>query len=163
MVSPVFWRNDRGEEISLAARGPALVERDIRESVARARECEVARFANRRAGCDEGSVVYCADAQALRRWLATQKGHSLTHLERGVLRAYAARVLWTRRRLADVGFAVDAKCALCGEQRDTALRRLWQCSAAGPKTARGPVATPELVAEAEREHGRHPVWATGWA
>ena len=89
--------------------GPALVERDIRESVARAHECEVARFANRRAGCGEGSEVNRVGVQAVKRWLATQKGHSLSHLERGVLRAYTTGAFCTRSRLEGVGFEVDAK------------------------------------------------------
>ena len=112
-----------------------MVERDVRESVARARECEIVRFANRRAGCGEGSEVYRVDVQAVRRWLATQKGHNLTQLERGVQRAYAAGALWAKSRLEDVGFEVDARCVLCGEPRDTAFHRIWQCPAEGPTAA----------------------------
>ena len=50
MHSPILWGNDKGVEANLLSNGPALVERDVRESVARARECEIARLANRRAG-----------------------------------------------------------------------------------------------------------------
>ena len=43
VTHPLVWVNERGEKINLLDRGPALVERDVREAVDRMRLQEVAR------------------------------------------------------------------------------------------------------------------------
>ena len=65
----------------------------------------------------------------------------------GFARALCTGALWTKQRMQDVGYLVDASCPRCGGDTDSVYHRLWRCAATAGARAEIPRAAGEDAAE----------------
>ena len=78
--------------------------------------------------CDGAPLLGRVSMAAVTRTLGSRTA-PLDPRGAGVLRSVAAAAVWTKTCLADAGYEVDCRCALCRAAPDTLRHRWWECSA----------------------------------
>ena len=130
-----------GEVINLSTASPKLVQRLLAEETRAGLEREATAALLRRgianpavgiadndgplgpAGSSSERVTFAPVRRVLR-------SSDLDAAQKGCLRAAVSGALWTRRRMADAGYDVDAACPLCQSGADDTLwHRMWECEA----------------------------------
>lgn len=133
--------------LKLTVSAPKDIEKHIARQRSRQRMDDLAMKLKQRIceslNPDEGPL-------SIRLAIKCAASRSTTPLATSLIRAAATHALWTRKRLALVGYVVTARCPLCDNAEDTIFHRLYECEAANE--ARDKILQKEPHFKAIRDH-----------
>ncbi len=157
MASPFVMRDHRDQDILLTKVSPALLMSMLRSAVLAAME---------RA---EGRSMAKHDPNFIDRRLAVEHvthqlrtDRKLTSADVAAYKAAACGAIMTFNRAAELGYAVEDVCPLCGMAGDTLRHRIWRCTHPDAVRARNIFAPEWLQREQERRPASDALWTTGW-
>ena len=134
--APLTFADRSGREYLLTKVAPSMLQKHLMDAI---RQCQESSLARGLARDDEVGRVSMA---AVRRVLGAEIFPSPSDARgAATLRAVAASAVWTNCRLAEAGYDVDVRCALCGQAPDTLHHRWWECTAS--QQEREEIATPQ--------------------
>ncbi len=157
MTSPFIMQDHKKQDIVLTKVSPALLMTMLKAAVLAALERAEGRsiakhdpaFIDRRLGVEHV-------AQQLRT------DRKMTPADVAAYKAVACGAVMTYSRAADLGYAVDDICPLCGMAGDTLRHRIWRCTHPDAVRARCQHAPEWLQREQERRPLSDSLWTTGW-
>jgi hypothetical protein len=132
-ISPIVWRTHRGDVISIDLLCPRSVGVLVDDATS------VSLWKTNTIS-DELCGGVCATP--LVRLLRAPEGADWNREHKGHLRSIVAGGQWPQARLADVGYADDDGCLLCGQRCDM-FHRFWGCAARD--ALRGQLGTTDYV------------------
>ena len=123
-TEPWAMTTDEGVRIPFRLVGPKMLKRHLCTSSRRQLEAQVGRRLREQGWTGMSDHSGQCSAAAVQRVMAEK---ATTEDGRHWVRAVATGAFWPAQRLAEAGYAVDARCPLCKDAPDTAFHRLWEC------------------------------------
>ena len=150
---PFTLVDDQGHELALTKIPPKLLRSFACEAIARGLQRS---FAD---GCaEEGFTGKRMATEHIRAYLKSRR-HS--PMQKACVSMVFCKGYWTRDKLLQGGYLLEAVCALCGEP-DSLHHRLWCCQHADAIRIRAELVEPALVSRALREGPGNSLFNRAW-